>query len=340
MLWFKHDTDASQDAKLQNVLLDYGLEGYGLYWHCIELIAGRVDKDNITFELEHDARIIARNVGSTSQKVEEMMRYFVDAGLFESSNGVITCLKLAKRLDKSMTSNPQMRHVIGSLSLNKTVKEGYVYFIENSDDKGNVKEIKIGRSANPSARFAEHKKKYEEFGFNLNLVQTIKSNDCIALETEIHRKLKGHAVRKEWFDANEEVLELLRHDYGVTTSCKIRLDKIRLDKIRLDKNKLNTKIPAEAVNYSVLQMTKDELLELKRIRKQNGGKAITQRVANELAKQFLLASDAGYTLDEVFTEWETRGWKSFKSEWLNKKADSSGLSKLAQKNIQNTAGAW
>ena len=115
MKWVKHDTDANQDSKLQNVLLDYGLEGYGLYWYCIELIAGKIDKENITFELEHDARIIARNVGSTAQKVEEMMRYFVQIGLFENSNGIITCMKLAKRLDQSMTSNPQMRSIINNL---------------------------------------------------------------------------------------------------------------------------------------------------------------------------------------------------------------------------------
>lgn len=115
MQWIKHDTDANQDAKLQNVLLDYGLEGYGLYWYCIELIAGKVDKNNITFELEHDARIIARNVGSTEQKVQEIMKYFVSIGLFECSNNTITCLKLAKRLDQSMTSNPQMREIIKNL---------------------------------------------------------------------------------------------------------------------------------------------------------------------------------------------------------------------------------
>jgi len=121
MRWVKHDTDANQDAKLQNVLLDYGLEGYGLYWYCIELIASKIDNDNITFELEHDARIIARSVGSTQQKVEEMMRYFVDAGLFEDSTGVITCFKLARRLDKSMTSNPQMREIIGKLKNHDSV---------------------------------------------------------------------------------------------------------------------------------------------------------------------------------------------------------------------------
>ena len=63
MKWIKHDTDANQDARLQHVMLDYGLE----------------------------------------------------SGLFESSDGVISCLKLAKRLDKSMTSNPEMRGIIENL---------------------------------------------------------------------------------------------------------------------------------------------------------------------------------------------------------------------------------
>lgn len=115
MKWIRHDTDANQDARLQNVLLDYGLEGYGLYWYCIELVAGKIDIDNLTFELEHDARILARNTGSTPQKVEEMMRYFVKLGLFEDSAGVITCLKIARRLNKSMTSNPQMRDLIDKI---------------------------------------------------------------------------------------------------------------------------------------------------------------------------------------------------------------------------------
>jgi hypothetical protein len=119
MKWVKHDTNAHNDAKLQNVLLDYGLEGYGLYWYCIELIAGRVDKDNITFELEHDARIIAKNTGSTAERVTNIMQYFIRTGLFESDEGVVTCLKLARRLDQSMTSNPQMREIIQAFKLNE-----------------------------------------------------------------------------------------------------------------------------------------------------------------------------------------------------------------------------
>ena len=99
MKWFKHDTDANMDAKLQEVMLDYGLEGYGLYWYCIELIAQNVNGDNLTFELEHDCRIIARNTGSTPQKVEQMMKSFIRLGLLNADDGHVFCFKLASRCD-------------------------------------------------------------------------------------------------------------------------------------------------------------------------------------------------------------------------------------------------
>ena len=123
MDWFKHDSNANLDEKMQEVLLDYGLEGYGLYWYCLELIVGRITQDNITFALKHHARIIARNTGSTPQKVEEMMRKFINLGLFESANGSITCLKVAKRLMTSATSNPQMRTLIQNLKQNQQLEE-------------------------------------------------------------------------------------------------------------------------------------------------------------------------------------------------------------------------
>ena len=118
MKWYKHDSNANMDGKLQEILLDYGLEGYGLYWYCLELITGKVDRDNVTFQLEHDSRIIARNTGSSPQRVQEMMARFVDLGLFENTDGFITCLKLARRIDKSMTSNPEMREIIGNFNQN------------------------------------------------------------------------------------------------------------------------------------------------------------------------------------------------------------------------------
>ena len=115
MKWFKHDTDANMDAKLQEVMLDYGLEGYGLYWYCIELIAQNVNGDNLTFELEHDCRIIARNTGSTPQKVEQMMKSFISLGLLNTDNGHVFCLKLASRCD-DFTAKAVRRNGVKSLT--------------------------------------------------------------------------------------------------------------------------------------------------------------------------------------------------------------------------------
>lgn len=100
MKWFKHDSNASIDAKLRRVMLKYGVEGYGLYWYCLELIARNVEIHNLTFELEHDAELIAADTGLHQERVQEMMLDFVKLGLFESESGVITCLKLATRTDE------------------------------------------------------------------------------------------------------------------------------------------------------------------------------------------------------------------------------------------------
>ena len=100
MKWYKHDANANCDAKLRRVRLKYGMEGYGLYWYCLELVAQNVEKHNLTFELEHDAEIIAADTGIHFELVQEMMTYMVDLGLFEQQGNNITCLKLAKRTDE------------------------------------------------------------------------------------------------------------------------------------------------------------------------------------------------------------------------------------------------
>ena len=162
MDWFRHDSNANLDEKLQEVLLDYGLEGYGLYWYCIELIVGKTNTDNITFELKHDARIIARNTGSTPQKVEEMMKRFVTIGLFENVDGKITCLKVAKRLMSSATSNPQMRNLI------QNIKISHDSVMTASDkispDKTRLDKIRLDK--NKPSRAVALVNEYVDDGFN------------------------------------------------------------------------------------------------------------------------------------------------------------------------------
>lgn len=100
MKWFKHDSDASNDAKLKKLRLKYGAQGYGIYWYCLELIARNVEKHNLTFELEHDAELIADDFKLSVDLVQHIMTYMVELELFENIDGVISCLKMATRTDE------------------------------------------------------------------------------------------------------------------------------------------------------------------------------------------------------------------------------------------------
>ena len=78
-----------------------------------------VDGKNISFELEDDAEIIALEWSLDQLKVQEIMAYMVDIGLFENSDGRITCLKLAKRLDDTNSKNPEIRAMLSKINSDK-----------------------------------------------------------------------------------------------------------------------------------------------------------------------------------------------------------------------------
>lgn len=93
--------------------MKYGCEGYAIYWYCLELIAGDLgEKDNINFDLKHDAEVIGFNLKIDQLKAQEIMSYMVSISLFEESEGVISCIKLAKYLDKKSTRSEYIHKII------------------------------------------------------------------------------------------------------------------------------------------------------------------------------------------------------------------------------------
>jgi hypothetical protein len=115
MKWFKHDSNAQMNAKLRRVRAKYGMEGYGIYWYCLELIAQNVDKNNLTFALEHDSELISIDTGIHPEIIQEMMQEFVKLELFENVKGIIKCIRLASRSDEytqklinNMKNNPDI----------------------------------------------------------------------------------------------------------------------------------------------------------------------------------------------------------------------------------------
>ena len=98
------------------------------------------------------------------------------------------------------------------------------------------------------------------------------------------------------------------------------------------------KTSAPALDFSQLGFSINQIDDLKRIRKANKGTKLTQRIVNALAVEFHNGASKGYSFDELLTEWEVRGWKSFKAEWIDTKQSNDapqGLSKLGQKSWNN-----
>jgi len=125
--------------------MKYGMEGYGLYWYCLELVAKSVEKHNLTFELEHDAELIAADTKIHYERVEEMMTDFVKWRLFESSGGSITCLKMATRTDEYTQKLIRSRVIVPTTSRQSPDKVP-----PNRIEENRIEEKKKGRFTPPS----------------------------------------------------------------------------------------------------------------------------------------------------------------------------------------------
>ncbi len=119
MKWFKHDSRANRDAKIEKLMNRFGADGYALYWLCIELIVDRVEADCLTFELEHDAETLGARLKVDTLRVEEIMKWMVFEGLFEGEGPSITCFKIAKRLDSSIIRSPELAKIQANIRASK-----------------------------------------------------------------------------------------------------------------------------------------------------------------------------------------------------------------------------
>ena len=190
MKWFKHDSDASSDAKIKKLIIRHGAPGYAIYFHCIELITGDISESNLTFELEHDSEIIADNLKikgdahkSGIETTEEIMKTIIDLGLFQEIDNRVFCLKLAKRLDTSMTS-----------------REGFRQKIKKCHDRGMTQSCK----KRIEETITEDKTKEEE-GEKNSPAKKIKYLDCVLLTDNEHKKLVAQFGQKDTDEKIERV---------------------------------------------------------------------------------------------------------------------------------------
>lgn len=231
MKWFKHMTDAHDGKDLTKVRIRYGADGYAIYWYCLELIAADLGaSEKITFELRHDAEVIGHNLKIDSARVEEIMRFMVTLELFEQSSDTITCLKLAKYLDKKSTRNITIHKIIDSASMLSGTKPDFLGLsgldrdTDLDRDRDTDKQKPLSGDARPPSplreknritrgeaiealRFLNEKtgKAYREVDANLKLIESILKS---GVSLEDIRTVTMRKVR-DWRD-NPKMADYLR----------------------------------------------------------------------------------------------------------------------------------
>lgn len=102
MKWFKHDTDAHTSLKLQAVIEKFGLEAYGYYWVCDELVGK--EGENFKLKPEKNWKIYMRKfVGIEIEKQEIFLEFFAEINLIDKKAlklGSLFIPKLGERADE------------------------------------------------------------------------------------------------------------------------------------------------------------------------------------------------------------------------------------------------
>ena len=83
-----------------------------------------------------------------------MMTRFIEVGLFEDKDGLVTCMRLAKRLDKSMTSNPEMRAAIEGIRNNHD--SVMTQSAKPMQDKNRTEENRVDKSRTEQNKVISH----------------------------------------------------------------------------------------------------------------------------------------------------------------------------------------
>ena len=85
MKWFKHQSDSYSNLKHQHVLSEHGLEGYGLFWICVEMVA----QQGVDYRIEKAKnwkRVLCYITRQKEEKIDEFLKTFAETKLIDQDS--------------------------------------------------------------------------------------------------------------------------------------------------------------------------------------------------------------------------------------------------------------
>lgn len=80
LAWFQHDTDAAQDMKLELIIDEFGMAGYGRWWRLCEMLAAETEH-RLEVGSERVAKIMARRLMVNVSDLTKFITFLCDIDL-------------------------------------------------------------------------------------------------------------------------------------------------------------------------------------------------------------------------------------------------------------------
>ena len=208
MKWFKHQSDMRYDTKIRRLISKFGVAGYGVYNFILEAITQRLDTDSPIPDLEDTSADVAEYLGMDTLKVEEIILFCMQQGLFEQSEltGRIVCPKLYKYIDKASTRSKEIRQMIENYN---NTEQGLILSGTVSDkvdriEQNRKEENRIDNTAESFTRFWKAYPRKEAKG---NAEKAWKKID-ISLLSVILEAIERQKACTQWQEANGKYIPL------------------------------------------------------------------------------------------------------------------------------------
>lgn len=104
MRWIKHLTAAHIDQNIQDLLAEFGAEGYGVYWIILELLGSQLDAENNDPVYRLTYKKWAETCTISVQKFKKISKFFSELGMFfietDEKFATVRCPKMVKYRDE------------------------------------------------------------------------------------------------------------------------------------------------------------------------------------------------------------------------------------------------
>jgi len=205
--WFQHDTDMFDDDKITDLMMHFedqnqGWIAYAIYNRCLEIVGHYLNTENATFIMPYDINKFSYKYNFKDiELLEKIFDALVECGLAErTENGLLRFPKIAKRLDRSTSQNPEMKKLLNNINVDnrctedvQPLKAEEKRIEKNRRDKKRIEENKNKKEYSPSVKLKllEYEKLITLIGIE-NTKQCIEKLSDYIISKGLQKKYKDH----------------------------------------------------------------------------------------------------------------------------------------------------